>query len=319
VQSEVGRAGVAVHNQFLAGGDDERRDAREMDAQFAVQWLRGREVELRRMGILPVITVSHDPPQPDRSSPMLAVCLLGAIHVELNATPIVAWPSQRMRALFQYLVTHRNPWPRREVLMEAFWPRMQPASARNNLNVAIHGIRRIFRAVADHPVVVFEDGVYRLHRSLRLWLDVEDFEYHVQVGRALHGSGDLASAEVEYVRAARLYRGDFAIDDPYADWPAVYRERLLLAYLDTLDRLSELYVDQRHYASSATLCQRILERDPCWERAHRRLMLCYGLLGHYHLAFRQYGSCERALRNDIGVEPGPATKELLQRLRDHRV
>ena len=46
--------------------------------------------------------------------------------------------------------------------MEAFWPWATPAAARNSLNVAVHGLRRAFRASAEVPVVVLEDGSYRL-------------------------------------------------------------------------------------------------------------------------------------------------------------
>ena len=76
--------------------------------------------------------------------------------------PVEDWPSGRGRSLFKYLVTHRDPWPRREVLMDVFWPDAAPAAARNSLNVAVHGLRRAFRASAEVPVVVLQDGAYRL-------------------------------------------------------------------------------------------------------------------------------------------------------------
>ena len=289
-----------------------------MRALYSRRWLHDRALEMQRLGILP-LAQGGEPAQRGRTapSPRLLVYLLGAGHVEVNDRVITSWSGARARSVFNYLVTHRNPWPRREVLMDVFWPRSAPAAARNSLNVAMHSIRRTLRTAADQPIVVVEGGSYRLHADVGLSLDADDFEYHVQTGHALRGLGDLAGAEVEYARAAALYQGDFAIDDPYADWVTFDRERLRLAYLDVLDWLSELYFDRRHYASSGTLCQRILERDPCWEGAHRRLMRCYVHLGHYHLAVLQYRRCEKVLRADVGVDPAPATKELFQRLRNH--
>ena len=103
----------------------------------------------------------------DPGAQLLSVQLLGRLRVRLDDTPVDVWPSGRGRSLFKYLVTHRDPWPRREQLMDAFWPEAAPAAARNSLNVAVHGLRRAFRDTARGPVVVLEDGTYRLGPQLR--------------------------------------------------------------------------------------------------------------------------------------------------------
>jgi hypothetical protein len=58
--------------------------------------------------------------------PVLIVYLLGRIRVTLNDTPVEDWPSGRGLSLFKYVLTHRDPWPQREVLMEVFWPDSPP-------------------------------------------------------------------------------------------------------------------------------------------------------------------------------------------------
>jgi hypothetical protein len=101
------------------------------------------------------------PPEPDRpAGHLLGVQLLGRFQVRLDEVPVEEWPSGRGRSLFKYLVCHRDPWPRREQLMDAFWPEAAPAAARNSLNVAMHGLRRAFRASAEVPVVVLESGTW---------------------------------------------------------------------------------------------------------------------------------------------------------------
>ena len=72
--------------------------------------------------------------------------LLGPLCVAVDDVPVGDWPSARCRSLFGYLLTHREPWPPREVLMDVFWPESQPEASRNSLNVAIHGLRRALRA-----------------------------------------------------------------------------------------------------------------------------------------------------------------------------
>jgi DNA-binding SARP family transcriptional activator len=252
------------------------------------------------------------------SAPTLAVQLLGPLRVRLGGVEVDDWPSGRGRSLLKYLVTHRDPWPRREVLMEVFWPGSPPAAARNSLNVAVHGLRRALRAAADVPVVVLRDGAYQLADDLPTWVDVDEFERHAEAARRLERAGEEAAATAGYERAAALYRGDLLADDPYEEWPVLAREGLRLAYLDVLDRLSRLYFDQGRYAAAAALCRRMLERDRCREDAHRRLIRCYSRQGQPQLALRQYLACERALRAELDVDPMPATVRLHQAVRRHQ-
>ena len=196
--------------------------------------------------------------------------------------------------------------------------RRRPAAARDSLNVAVHGLRRAFRASASGPVVVLDGGAYRLDPTVRLWLDVDEFELHAADGRRLETAGDLPGAVAAYERANALYQGDFLADDPYEDWPALAREQLLLTYQDVLDRLGGLYFGQHQYGACIALCRLLVARDPCREDAHRRLMRCYSRQGQPHLALRQYQACADALRRELLVDPEPATAELAGQLRGHQ-
>jgi DNA-binding SARP family transcriptional activator len=257
-------------------------------------------------------------PQPQPAAPLLTVHLLGQFWVSLDDVAVVDWPSRRAQELFKYLVTHRHPWLGREQVMEVFWPGSPPEAARNSLNVAVHGLRRALRAAADVQVVVLEGGAYRLDAGLDLWVDVDEFERHVQDGHRLEAALERPAAVAEYELATALYQGDFLADDPYEEWPVLTRERLRVVYLDTLDRLSHLYFTQRRYGSCATLCQVIVQRDPCREDAHRRLMRCFSRQGQTHLALRQYQVCADALRAELAVDPDPSTGALRDQIRSHQ-
>jgi DNA-binding SARP family transcriptional activator len=252
-------------------------------------------------------------------APSLTAHLLGRFRVTVNDTPVDRWPSSRGRALFKYLLTHQDPWPSREALMEVFWSGAAPEAARNNLHVALHGLRRALRLAGNVPVVMFERDGYRLHPDLRVWVDVEEFDHHVQAGRRLEAAAELAGAMAEFELALSLYQGDFLADDPYEEWPVLTRERLHLTYLDTVDRLSQLYYSQGRYAPCMALCLRIVERDPCREDAHRRLMRCYSRQGQLHLALRQYRICVEALRAELSIGPASETTALYEQLHRREV
>ncbi len=120
---------------------------------------------------------------PVRSArPGLAVHLLGPMCVAVADLPVEEWPSARCRSLFGYLLTHRQPSPPREVLMEVFWPGSSPEASRNSLNVAVYGLRRTLRSVTDLPVIEYAGGAYRIHPDLDVWLDAEEFDQRVERG-----------------------------------------------------------------------------------------------------------------------------------------
>ena len=250
-----------------------------------------------------------------QAAPTLTVYMLGPFRTSLNDRAIESWPSGRGRAVFKYLLTHRHKPMPRDMLMDVFWPDADPEAARNNLHVALHGLRQTLRGVDDTPVVVFDRGAYRLNPELTVWVDVEEFERHYKTAGRLQTAGQLIGAIAEYEAAINLYQDDFFIDDPYEEWPVLTRERLRVMFLEALDRLSQIYFAQGQYGACASLCHRIVEHDNCREDAHCRLMRCYSRQGQRPLALRQYQICAEALRTELDVEPSLATTELYERIR----
>ncbi len=178
-------------------------------------------------------------------------------------------------------------------------------------------LRQALRATDELPGVIFEDGAYRLNADLHIWLDVDEFERHPQAGRKAEAAGQIAAAAAEYELAIGLYRGDFLEDDPYDDWPVLTRERLRVANLDTLDRLSQIYFGQGQLAPCIMVCQRLLARDSCREDAHCRPHALHSRQGQRYLALRQYQICAEALQAELDVEPDAATAQLYERIRRH--
>jgi DNA-binding SARP family transcriptional activator len=248
----------------------------------------------------------------------VAVHMLGPLSMTIGDLR-VKLPVSRGLSLFKYLLFHHKQSKPREVLMDIFWPDAEPEAARNNLNVALYNLRRALRTFTDLPVIVFEAGTYGLAPNLQVWLDVEEFERCVKAGQRLEARNQLMAAMSEYEAALSLYQGDFLEYTPYEEWTVLDRERLRIAYLDTLDRLSQIYFNQEHYAACITICQLTLNHDPCREDAHCLLMRCYYHQGQGYLALRQYQLCHEALHAELEVEPAPETRQLYDQIRCHGV
>jgi DNA-binding SARP family transcriptional activator len=254
----------------------------------------------------------------EASEAISVVCqMLGPFSIIIQESQLIL-PASRGLSLLKYLLLHHKRNTPREVLMDVFWPDANPEAARNNLNVAMYSLRQAVRSVTNMEVVRFENGAYGLPANLDLWLDVEEFEHCAREGQRLEARNQLTGAVTEYEIAVNIYRGDLLADTPYDDWMAIDRERLRLAYLDTLDRLSKIYFDREQYAACIRLCQLILNRDLCREDTHCCLMRCYSRLGQVPLALRQYQICVEALQSELEVDPAPGTTQLYQLIHQHQ-
>ena len=252
----------------------------------------------------------------ERSPPSLAVYCLGSFRVYQDDKLIIDWPSGKGRTIFKYMVANRGRPTPKDVLMDLFWRDADPEAARNNLNVAIYGLRQAFRAVRpDFSHVLFQDDHYLLNPAMTVWADVEEFVQRYEAGQSLERRGKLTEAMREYEIAEGLYQGDFLKEDLYEDWPMLRRESLKDRYLVILDQLSRYYLEKKRYTTCIHLCQRILAKDDCREDAHRRLMHCYSRQGQRNLALRQYHLCVEKLKEELEVPPTQETTALYEQIR----
>jgi DNA-binding SARP family transcriptional activator len=248
----------------------------------------------------------------------LLVYCLGLFRVYQDEQPVEDWPSSKGKAVFKYLVTHRERPVVKDVLMDLFWPDIPAETARNNLNVAIYGLRQALRKT--HPSyshVLFINDCYLLNPELHIWLDYEAFLGIIATARELEESGDLEATIREYSKAETLYQGEFLAEDRYEDWLLPLRENLQAEYLSLLDRLNLHFFEKQDYQACIHLCRKMLSIDPCSEEAHRHLMRCFFERGQSYLALRQYYLCVEALKEGLNVAPSSITKELYEYIHRH--
>mgnify|MGYP002084394244 FL=1 len=249
----------------------------------------------------------------------LAIYCLGPFQVHHADHVVTHWPNGKGKSIFKYLVTHRKHPVSKEVLMDLFWPSATPHAARNNLNVAIFGLRQaVSKTECRPPCVLFQDGCYSLNPELPIWVDYEVFRAHLVKAAALERQGERESACRELVVAEMLYQGDFLEDNRYEDWLAPLRQSLRTEYRRLLDRLGDYHLGTGNYDACVQISVKMLASDGCDEGAHRRLMLCYVRQGLPHLALRQYQLCVDTLGRELEVPPSPETTDLAHHIRERR-
>lgn len=251
----------------------------------------------------------------ERGPPSLVIYCLGPFRVFQSDKEITEWHSLKGRDILKYLLVRRGSPVAKDILLDIFWPDVDPKAARRNLHQTIYSLRQTLRGEQpDFQHIWFENDCYFLNPHMDIWLDFYEFEKCIQAGKLLENAGHVEDAIEKYGTAEGLYQGDFLEENLYEDWPAIQREQLVNSYLNVVDRLCEFYLQNRLYAAVVSLCQKALARDKCHEPAYRRLMQCYLALGQRHLAVRQYQNCVQVLHEELDITPSEETVGIYHRM-----
>ena len=104
------------------------------------------------------------------------------------------------------------------------------------------------------------------------------------------------------------------LPDWYAeDWVMAHRERYHQLRLHALEVMCERLTAAGRYGEAVEAGLAAVRAEPLRESAHRALVKVHLAEGNRFEATRQYQSCRRLLRNELGLEPSPKLTALLAR------
>ncbi len=239
------------------------------------------------------------PPAPVRR---LSITLLGSVAVNVDGRPPARWRTTKARDLLAYFVLSGGRPIARDQVIEALWPELDFEPARTLLHTTLYNLRSTIGA-AGEGLITFAGGAYRMDCT-GIALDLREFE-------------ELAAAQEEgsWRCAVDLYRGDLleGLDYSWCEAPRTQARRL---YQAVLRRLAARYAGEARHADGVEALQLLLQVDPLDEEAHLGLMRAYAALGNRSAALAQYQTIARLLCDELGLEPGPVTKELYRQLLD---
>lgn len=245
----------------------------------------------------------------------LSIETLGNFQVKRGseAIPSNGWRREKSRQLFQLLLTNRQSPLDRDQICEHLWPEADPATAQRNFKTTLNTLYQVLEpdrdAGSDSAFIVRDGTTYTLRLHADHWLDSEHFTRLTREGLKP------TSRSLEQLQeAVTLYRGDYLPDSLYEPWAAEERERLATLFLEGADKLCELYLQTNRFNETIELCQRILARDNCWERAYRHLMQAYNALGDRGQLARTYQRCQQTLKDELDVPPSQETQDIYKNL-----
>ena len=248
--------------------------------------------------------------------PELCIRLLGPPEVEHRGQP-VAVERHKTMALLAFVALAGKPCDR-DALGRLLWPEVRPGGASAYLRHALWLIKQ----TPISPWLETPGSQVVLRRDPECWIDVTAFREHVRAGRSAppERSAREWPGAARLAQAARLYRGDFmagfslrgSVD--FEDWHLRQEEALRRDLAESLARLVSWHEARREMGPAMRYARRWLDLDPLDEQAQARLILLQARAGHRAAALRLFERCERLLREELGVAPGPRMLRLRQRI-----
>lgn len=226
----------------------------------------------------------------------VSVRLLGPAKWRLH-DEWVEVPPLKTTAVPLYLA-FRDAWVDREELIYLLWPDAEEDRARRNLRQLLTKVRRLEHA----------EGL-EVERSRLRWradTDVRAFRQALNEGR--------------HARAAELYAGplmqDFRLSKApeFEAWLEFERHELHAAWRDAVLEAAHELEGADRAEPAAALLERLVKSDPMDEEAARRLLASLYRAGRRGDARTAYRALQRTLRDELEVEPEPATNELADRI-----
>jgi DNA-binding SARP family transcriptional activator len=208
----------------------------------------------------------------------------------------------------------------RERLAAIFWGDYSTKISRKYLRNALWRLRQILQSVdfpTDDFLLISDDSV-SFTNAQACWIDVINFDSDTSALKDISGR-DLTWDQAQKLESATdLYTGDL-LESTYEDWCLYDRERLRIAYFNTLEKLVNFHGFRGAHRRGLDFCDRILSRDNTRERIHRQKMWLLWQTGDRNGALAQYKICSQILREELGVKPMRETRQIyhqIQKLRE---
>jgi DNA-binding SARP family transcriptional activator len=236
--------------------------------------------------------------------------ICGPLAIERDGQRLDAYlPGRQGRLLCIYLVANRHRQVTRDELAEALWREPDPAAVDARLNPVLSKLRRVFGADAV-------DGRSTVRLCLpEAWVDLEAAVEAIHRAESSVAQHDWARAWGPALTALFVAERDFLLGED-APWIDEIRHQLTELRLRALEcyAAAGLGVGGTELAGGVRAGRQLIRLAPLRESGYRYLMQALAAQGNLAEALSVYSELCNCLRDQLGVSPSPATRELHQQL-----
>jgi DNA-binding SARP family transcriptional activator len=234
----------------------------------------------------------------------LRLCLLGPLVVTKGGRTISVGGS-KPRALLAILALEVGRVVSADRLVEELWPEEPPDTAAHAVQVYISQLRK---AVGADAISTRRPGYVLELDSERI--DVHGFVRLADQGYAALQAGDPIVAEHALREALALWRGSALADFTYEPFAQTEIARLEELRLVTLEERVDADLELGRHSGLVSELEALVHAHPLRERPRRQHMLALYRSGRQAEALAAYRRARKTLVEEVGIEPGPALREL---------
>lgn len=241
----------------------------------------------------------------------MRLSLFGNLRIDVAGKQIASVNTNRLQSLIAYLILHSGTPQSRERLAFVLWPASRESQARTNLRQLLHNLKRALPPECN--ALLIDHFAVQWRHDASCSIDALDFQAALAEAGIARTENDRSREIRCLLTAAELYEDDL-LPALYDDWLAPLREGYRREIVNALHRLGTLYEEQKEYAAAISCADRLVALDSLSEAHHQLLIRLHAANHDRASALRAYHRCMRVLRREMGVEPGPATRELFERI-----
>jgi DNA-binding SARP family transcriptional activator/DNA-binding beta-propeller fold protein YncE len=239
--------------------------------------------------------------------------VLGPLQVAANGT-FLPLGGAKQRAVLALLLLRPNEVVSSDRLIDELWGDSPPESAANMLQGYVSHLRKVLepgRNRGEHELLVSRPPGYMLQIAADQ-IDAERFERLAAEGRRSLELERADDAAQRFREALALWRGPALADFAYETFARADVDRLEELHLAAVEgRIDAELQLGRHDALVGEL-RELVDEHPLRERLRAQLMAALYRCGRQADALEVYRDGRRLLHDELGIEPGPALRELEQ-------
>jgi DNA-binding SARP family transcriptional activator/CheY-like chemotaxis protein len=252
------------------------------------------------------------------AAPSLKIQTLGQFKIWRDGQAIGIWDRPQAETVVKLLLVRRVPGERAvavDELIARLWPEDDLQSGRKKLlpliSNARHTVEPDIEPRDSNFIVRCANGYYFDVGETVTW-DLVEFRHFLNLGEQLVNEAKWTEAIAQLEKGRALYKGDFLVEDRYADWAMDVRREITTEYCKLLTLLADAYAAEKRYANAIEACRAALAKDPLVESVYRRIMRFHYCNGEKALALKAYRDCLTLFEEMFGESPTPATRQLYQ-------
>ena len=236
----------------------------------------------------------------------MEVRLFGELEALDGSVPVPV-RGAKQRALLALLALQRGQPVSDDRLIDLLWGDGQAANPANALQAQIGQLRRTFGSAA---ILTTEAG-YALDVGPED-VDVARFEHLVAQGRRLAEAGQAADASAALGKALGMRRGEPLADFTYAGFFDAERTRLDELTLAAIESRAGADLMLGRHGELVGELEALCREHPVRERLWELLMLALYRAGRQAEALSAYTEVRDRLAGELGIDPGPALRVVVQ-------